>query len=165
MSGQCESTRQSDCILPMMVDASGNPNGISVACSTSVVGVDLTTVPGFPGTYDAAHTVADNNPIGHYVDIEADGGDVYVLFGPSLASVTGANAPAPAFTNTIASGVVTMAKGACVHVPSGTTKSFKLPRGAVGGPNAPQGQGSPCRFVGLITASGTAKARIWLCRD
>lgn len=158
-----DAARQADWVMPMHVDASGNPAGIAVAVTTSVVAVDLTTMPGLPGTWPTNVTTANPNPLGHILDIEAEGGDVYAVCGPTFASVTGANAPVPGTTNTVngGTGAVTLAKGICMHIPAGTTRPFRLPEGNIGSGGGPFGSGSPCRFVALITKSGTATARLW----
>jgi hypothetical protein len=167
--GQTDATRQSDWILPMMVDANGNPNGVAIAVTAAVTGVDLTTVPGLPASFAGTPgATQDPNPLGHYLRVTAQGGDVFLVFGPNYASVTGANAPAPATTNAVSgTGVVTTGtKGICEQIPAGTYKDFKLPIGSLVHASAsdaggPLGSSSPCRFVGLICSSGTATARLY----
>lgn len=160
MSGVSEQSAQADWILPPMVDSSGNPNVIVVSTSNTVVGVDLTTMPTSP--YPASQGTVQqpsSNPLGHYLRIEAETVDHYILFGPTYASVTSSNAPASATTNTISSsGVITAAKQTACIIPAGTFKDFKLPAGA---PAGGWGLQSPCRFLGIVTASSAGKARIY----
>lgn len=160
--GQTEATRQSDWLLPAVVDASGNPNCIAFSVSTSVVAVDLTTIPLPTGVYDTHIAAATPNPLGRYINFQAQSGDVYLLFGPSFASVTGSNAPAAATVNAVSgtTGAVTMAKQVCIWVPQGQTLGVKLPTGTVGAPNA-YGKVSQYRFVAAVTATSTATLRVW----
>lgn len=88
---QTEATRQSDWILPPIIDTTGlyngTPNGIQLASSTSAVIVDLFSLP--PLSYlDRSANAAIPSPLGHYICIQARGSDLYVLFGSSFASMT-----------------------------------------------------------------------------
>ena len=160
--GQTEATRQSDWLLPACVDASGNPNCVAVSVTTSAAALDLTTRPVPPGFYDAHIAAVEPNPLGHYVNFQAQGGDVYLIFGPTFASVTAGNVPVPGTTNTVSNstGAVTMAKGVCIWVPQGQTLGAKLPVGNEATPNQ-YGKASPFRFVAYVTATGTATLRVW----
>lgn len=159
-SGSTEQERQSDWILPASVDASGNPNCIAVATSTSVVVVDLASISPVPLLYDKGLVSENTNPLGHYLNLQAQSADAFCLFGPSFASVSGANAPAAATTNTVngSTGVVTMAKTVSIWIPQGQTLPVKLP---VGSPSIPWGTNSPYRFVALVTSTSTGIVRIW----
>lgn len=161
MSGVSEQSAQADWILPPMVDGSGNPNCVVVSVSATAQLVDLSTMPVSP--YPSSQGTVQqpsSNPLGHYVRIEADGGDVYALFGPSPASLLTGNVPLASVTNTISgtTGAITAAKQTCCHIPSGTYKDFKLPAGASAGG---WGLQSPCRYVSLVSGGGTAKARVY----
>lgn len=171
MSGQEEATRQSDYILPPTVGAGapgpavGISNVAAIATSTTVAFLDLTTLPGFPpppAAAGASKQAQDNpNPIGHYIDVTAEGADAYILFGPTKASVTGANAPVATAASSIdANGVLTPAVGIGMLIPSGTTKPYKIPSGPVGTGSGPFGQGSPCRFIAVVTKTGTGVLRV-----
>jgi len=161
--GQSEATRQSDWLLPAVVDGTGNPNCIAVAVSTGAAALDLTSLPVPAGVYDSHVAAATPNPIGRYVNFQAQGGDVFLIFGPTFASVTGgSNAPAAGTVNTVngTTGVVTMAKKVCIWVPQGQTLGCKLPVGNESTPNQ-YGTASPCRFVAYVTSTGSATLRIW----
>lgn len=169
-----EAEQQFNWIMPMMVDpkaAVANAGiGAALAAGTAALACDLCSVPGLPSAFanqpDPKGFGA--NPLGHFVHLQAQGGDCYVIFGPTFASVTGANAPAPAAVNTVngSTGVVTQIVGLCIYLPAGSTLSFKLPRGPggiqVNGALVPvQGGNSPCRFMGYATAASTATLRVW----
>ena len=110
--GQTEATRQGDWLTP---PRAGQISVYSVTSTTASQDLRLCgqqtpnissptqQVPGLPG---------------HYVALQADGGDVYIITGPTAASVTGANAP-----SSTAAG--TNATGGCVKIPSGFTAQFK----------------------------------------
>lgn len=171
MSGQEEATRQSDWILPPTVFggapglAVGISNTAAIATSTTVAVLDLTTLPGFPSPPAAqgASKQATENPnaIGHYVDLTAETADAYFFCGPTLASVSGANAPVAATTSTInGSGVLTPAVGIPAYLPAGQTKPFKIPVGLIGTAGGPFGTNSPCRFLAVVTKTGTGVLRV-----
>lgn len=169
--GQEEATRQSDWILPPTTSggapgpAAGISNGAAIAMSTTVAILDLTTLPGFPPPVAAVgaskQTTENPNAIGHYIDVVAEGADAYVVFGPTKASVTGANAPVATATTAVdANGVLTPAVGIPTYVPVGTTKPFKIPTGPIGTASGVFGSGSPCRFLAVVTKTGTGILRV-----
>lgn len=152
MAETLEQTRQVDWVLPPVVDSSGNPNSVAISVTGTAGAADLSSMPYPAGLYDVSTTAQLPNPLGHYVSFAAQTADIFVMFGPTFASVTGANKPVAATTNTVSgsTGVVTMAKGVCWLIPSGTTLRVKLP---LGSPANPWGAASPWRFVGYVTAS------------
>lgn len=181
MAGQTEATRQSDWISPPMVGTDGKFAGAALAVTSTASYVDLTTVPAVPAQWGGVAsgttgwlppgTTYQPNALGGYIDLYADGGDVYILTGPSAASVSAANVPNPATTNTVTTGTLTTAVGACICIPAGTRLTFKpfwgpfMAPGA-GGNSAPaggsQGQNSPNRFLAFVTKAGvTATLRIY----
>lgn len=164
MSGLPEATKQADWIIPMMAKTTPNSGiacGAALAVTTTAGVVDLTSIPGPPPGAIGANTV-NPNPLGHYVDFQADGGDVYVIFGAALADVTGTQKPAPATVNAVnGSGVITPAVGVCMKIASGTTATFKLHDGPGSDSSATYGTSSAARFVGYVTASSTATLRIY----
>lgn len=166
-----EATRQSDWILPPTVSGGppgppvGTSNGAAIATSTTVAILDLTTLPGFPppvAAQGASKQATENpNPIGHYIDVTAEGADAYVVTGPTKASVTGANAPVATATTAVdANGVVTPGLGIPAYIPIGQTKPYKIPVGPLGTASGPMGQNSPCRFLAVVTKSGTGILRV-----
>jgi len=67
---------------------------------------------------------------GNYVTIYADGSDLGVIVGVSLASVTGSNVPALATVGTLSnSGTYQGATGACHRVPSGKEERWLMQPG------------------------------------
>lgn len=162
LMGQSEATRLSDWIIPAVVDSSGNPNCAALAASTTAHAADLTTLPVPPGFYDTGIASVRTNPLGHYINFQAQGTDVFVIFGPSFASVTGSNAPLDTTTNTVSgsTGAITMAKKVCLIIPQNQTLPVLLPAGATAG--VAWGTSSPWRFVGYVTANGTSGTlRVW----
>lgn len=82
--------------------------------------------------------------IGHWIDIDVDagGGDLGFISGPTSASVTGGNAPALATTG--AAGTA----GCCKRIPAGTSKPYFVTAND--------------RFLGVISSAGTCTVRISL---
>lgn len=130
---------------------------IAVNCSTTVQIVDLTTIPSnglVPNQPDK------KNPIGHFVRITAQGGDVHFMFGSNTTTL---NTISPtSFTTVAANGKVTVTNNETSLVPSGSWKDFRVvpgvtPQvqkgGAVGGD-------SPCRYLALVATAGNPVARI-----
>src|ERR1700761_5433951 len=86
---QTDSARQYYWTFPPLVDGNGTPNVVALPASATLSVVDLTTVPGIPLTAaDRSQVALEPNPIGHFVTMDAQGGDIYYVFGPSLASFT-----------------------------------------------------------------------------
>lgn len=160
---QSEAIEQFHFVSPMMAaDASPNQGkvaGAALAATTGNVIVDLTTLPAVPADWPASSKNIAPNVLGHFLDMTAEGGDVYFIFGPTLASVSGGNAPAPATVNTVTSNAITSSVGVCMYLPAGQTRSFKLWAGAQTDGTTP-GTKSPCRFLAFLTKAGTATLRI-----
>lgn len=130
--------------------------GAAINCSTTVQVVDLTSLPG------SAFKVGDpqsQNPVGHYVTITAQGGDVYYATGANFNALN-------AIPNTVVfssvnatTGKVTIAGNEIGYIPAGTSENVVVPLGG-SAPVSPPGSSSPSRYVALMTASGNATARI-----
>lgn len=89
MSEFPEQTWQSDWVLPPNVGSNGISNVASVSVSSTPTIIDLTTLPPPSNFYDTYRVTRDGaNPLGHYVNIQAQTADVYFVFGPSVASLT-----------------------------------------------------------------------------
>ena len=111
---QTEATRQSDWILPPRAGK------MAVLSATSTpVSIDLRTIGTTTDTFASADGNHPYGPVGHYVSLYADGGDVYVNFGSTSGSVTGANVPDPTVTG------VNAAKG-CWKILKDTALQVKL---------------------------------------
>ena len=156
---QSEQTRQSDFIEPPM-----NPGILCLSVSTAAATFDVTGMAGSPGnqvvTGDVSQVGGKNvNPIGHYVTLQADGGDVYIAFGATTASLS---AVATTAVTTIANNALATSNtgNGVVKIPSGTERAFKLPLGS-NPSTTPWGASSPARYLAFLTASGTATLRIW----
>lgn len=139
---------------------------VAIACTTAVTRIDLTTVPAttalapITNTGPAGGSVPDpgqQNPIGKYIRISAQGGDVYFAFGSTYASLSALSATA---TTTVgAAGALTVAQTETDYIPAGGFKDIFVSEGTLLKP--PPGGDSQTRFLGLLTASGTATARIY----
>ncbi len=158
-------THQSDWIMPPMAPHATTPPAVcALSASNTAVVVDLTTMW---GTAAKAGLTAGNedynpNPIGHYLSIQADGGDIYVAFGADAASLAGLSTSA---VSTVANNKITAVAGATMKIPNGYTFQTKIPVGApptaAQSDNADPGLYSPARFLGFLTATGTATLRMW----
>ena len=136
----------------MMAGSDGKVAAAVLAATSAAANIDLTTVP----ARGAGFTDPGNkNPLGHYVTVQNDGtNDVYLVFGPTQASVSGANAPAAATTGTNAVGL-------CMRVASGSEKRFKLPVGDTAS-SAGVGGDSPGRWMAYVCkATQTATIRVF----
>lgn len=163
-----EQTQQSDFIQPMMANksATGTVAGWALATSTTAVVVDLTTLPGLPDTFTSEQRAYDPNPLGHFVTLQAEGVDAYVIFGTDAASVSSGNAPVATTTNTVTANVPALAAGVCMYIPAGQERAFKLGNLATSrNTNTTTGEGygsaSPMRFMAVVTKSGTGVLRAW----
>jgi len=93
----------------------------AVAVSTTPGSVDMSTI-GPTVTNMGASGTSSTGCLNRYVTIFAEGGDLYVVTGPSSASVTGANAPVAATNGKNAAGVAW-------KIASGTYQSFRFTGG------------------------------------
>jgi hypothetical protein len=100
--------------------------------------------PGGGGTVQSLQAINPTGWLGHWIDITVDagGGDLGIISGPTLASVTGSNAPSISATG--ASGTA----GNCYRLPVGSLKSY-IPR-------------ADDRYIGVVSFSGTCTFRIAL---
>lgn len=158
-------THQSDWIMPPMAPHATTPPAVcALAATTTAVIVDLTTMWGTaakagltPGNEDY-----NPNPIGHYLNVQADGGDIYIAFGADVASLAGISATA---VSTVAANAITAVAGGTLKIPNGSTLPVKIPIGAPPAAaqydNADVGKYSPARFLGFLTAAGTGTLRMW----
>lgn len=155
-------TLQSDWIMPPMY------SGITcLSASSTEVDLDLTTIAGTPAK--SGLTVGGDdynpNPIGHYLSLQADGGDVYVAFADQLAHLGTLSTTAVTTVTSNKAGTTSTVTGV-VRIPNGTTLQVKLPWGNTpsGKPidNADVGTYSPSRYLGFLCATGvTSTLRIW----
>lgn len=113
-----------------------NPTGTGqeivfpVAPNTAGV-INLTVVPVIqPYNASASQTQERTGVVGHYVTIYADGVDIGVIFGVSLASVSSGGAPVlSAYGVASATGGYTGATGTCHRIPAGNERRYLLQEG------------------------------------
>lgn len=158
MSGDTEQARQADYIMPPI-----NGGITCLTVGTAAVIVDLTSMGGSPGIQTAGDAEvyggSNKNPMGHYLTIQADGGDVYCAFGSTAVSLASVSTTA---VSTVTSNQLsgTSTTNGVAKVFSGTQQQFKLPIGS--SPAAGLwGNASPSRFLAVLTASGTITLRMW----
>lgn len=109
--GQTNATRQSDYIT-----APTAPAAITVSAAPAVI--DLSTLP-MGASKSAIPGQGYPTPVGSYVTIQAEVADIYIVFGPSAASVTTTNAPVKATVGTVnASGAYAVVAGTAFRIPA-----------------------------------------------
>lgn len=155
-----EQTRQSDYIMPPI-----NGGITCLAASTAAVTVDLTTMSGSPGNQVNGADVSiyggkNVNPLGHYITLQADGGDVYIAFGDTVGHLSSIANVTQVSTVTNNALVTSSTANAVVKIPIGTQQNFKLPVGSSPAQGV-WGNSSPSRFLCFLTATGTATLRMW----
>jgi hypothetical protein len=112
---------------PYTPTANTGPGLIAViATSTVAAALDLTQL--FAPPYNSSQGSQQSPGLpGNMISIFADTTDVGLLFGPTLASVTGANVPALAAAGTVnASGIYTLSGKECWRIATGTLQRFLL---------------------------------------
>lgn len=130
---------------------------VAVNCSPTVQVVDLTSLPGNPfKTGDPA----SQNPVGHYVKITAQGGDIYYVTGNNFAQLNAIPNTVLFTTVNTTTGKVTIQGNEVDYIAAGTYEHFVVPLAGQATTQSPPGSGSPARYVALLTASGNATARI-----
>lgn len=144
---------------------------VAVNCSTTVQVVDLCSVPrqtaGLGGA--AGNDPQNQNPIGKYIRITAQGGDVYFTTGANFALLNAIANTVIYTTVNATTGAVTIAGGETDYIPAGSFKDVFITAGVTPQSTSTQGVGgvfkpggdSPCRYVAVIAASGNPIARIY----
>jgi len=121
-------SRKADFQSPPRAYHANGPEGqvAALAVSATAIAVDLTQ--GFSqGPYDGTKGGyrGPETPTQNYLAIISDV-DVGVIFGPTLASISGGNAPAIATTGSLSSNAYVGAAGTCFVIPAGTLMKFLL---------------------------------------
>lgn len=139
---------------------------VAVTASATPVIVDMTTMAGWPGkqTSGAEPSVvggADPNPLGHYLTLQADGADVYVVFGKTvanLASISVTSDVTAVNTNSLANSYT--ATGVTI-IPNKQQANYKIPVGSNPGNQGTWAANSPARYLCFLTAGSTCTLRMW----
>lgn len=131
----------------------------AINCSTTCQVVDLTSLPKSPATPGEQ---PNKNPIGTYVRIVAQGGDVYYTTGSNFAQLNAIANTVVFSTVNATTGAVTISGKELDYIPAGAWVDFVAVPGVTppAARNAPAGNDSPCRYVALIASSGNPVARI-----
>lgn len=112
---------------PRKNGVAGNAAAITVSAVQSAI--DLRSLSG-AATNPQNPTQSDgqkNGAVGGFLTVEADGADLFVLFGDTLAAVTGGNKPVAATVGAVnGSGVYTDAAGVAFKIANGTFQRFWL---------------------------------------
>jgi hypothetical protein len=148
---------KSDWIMPPIV------GGIGALAVTNVVSIiDLTTFPGSPAnsTITVGADGYNPNPIGHFLSMIPDGGDIYIAFGPNVTSVTNVSTTAG---GSLTGNTYKLSGNDTYLVPNKTPIPIMLPGEFAGRTdNANKGQNSQARYMALICATGvTSTARFY----
>lgn len=171
---QSEAIEQFHFVSPMMAQgatsvqiggAVGLVAGAALAAGVAAVTVDLMSLPAVPADWPASSKNIAPNVLGRFMDLTAEGGDVYIIFGGTLASVSGANVPNPATVNAVAANLITASVGICLYLPATQTKSYKLWLGKPTTDGSLLGGASPCRFMSFVTKAGTAILRVHMSSE
>lgn len=146
---------------------------VAVNCSTAATVVDLTSIPATPcgPGYTLANAIAQNsvavaapdqqNPVGHYLRITAQGGDVYFVLGSNFTQLNAISNVAAYSTINASTGKVTIAGNETDYVPAGSFKDVLIVPAGTQTTQSPPGSASPCRYVALIASAGNPIARLY----
>lgn len=145
-----------DLPFPPCVGTDGKAPIASLAVGIAAVTIDLMSIPSYGLGVNGSPPglVEDPNVIGHMLGLQATGADVWYIFGPTLASVSGANAPNPATRTALAANLITPAVAICTLMAVNTYREYFLPKGNVAAGGA-KGTNSPARWMSAITLAGT----------
>lgn len=149
----------------------GSVLAVNCVINTATV-VDLTSVPAStsaPG-YTLANQIVQGtsaspspdqqNPIGKYIRITAQGGDVYYVLGANFAQLNAITATAAYTTVNATTGKVTVNGNELDCVANGTFKDVFIPGSTSSQTQSPPGSASPCRYIALVGAAASTVARI-----
>lgn len=114
--------------LPRAFETDGvEGQAVALDVDTSAIAVDLAA--GFSqGAYDGTRGADPKSLTYNYIAIIADV-DIGIISGPTLASVSGANAPDISVTGTLSSNVYVGAVGTCFVLPAGFGMKFLAQKG------------------------------------
>lgn len=147
---------------------------VAVNCTTNVATVvDLTSIPATPAGpgYTLANAIAQNsvasaapeqqNPIGKYIRITAQGGDVFYVLGSNFAQLNAITVTAVFSTVNATTGKVTVNGNELDHVANGTFKDVWVPAATSPQVQNPPGSTSPCRYIAVVGVAASTVARIY----
>jgi hypothetical protein len=142
---------------------------VAVNCSTTVQVVDMVSVP--LSKAQANYSGQDATPVGKFVRITAQGGDVYFVTGSNFALLNGIANTVSYTTVNATSGAVTLTNSELDYIPAGGWKDVRLypanntAIGVTPPTGVAWGKTSPVRYLALITASGNSVARLYQSSD
>ena len=149
-------------VAPAATTTLGTPAGypgqmIVLGTSATALAIQLSAAQ-MGMTYSAEHVVTDNaigapngmpsGLTGVDVTILADGQDLGVIFGPTLASISGPNAPLLTAVGALTNGVYANAIQTCHRIPSGQERRYNTQQGID-------------LWVGIVAATSTGFVRIF----
>lgn len=147
---------------------------VAVNCTTNVATVvDLASFPATPAGpgYTLANAIAANsaasaapdqqNPVGKYIRITAQGNDVYYVLGSNFTQLNAITVPGVYTTVNATTGKVTVNGNELDHIANGTFKDVWIPASVSPQVQSPPGSASPCRYVAVIGSGAGAVARIY----
>ena len=153
---------QADCFAPPTYGGVLRLQGTS-----SAQVLDLTTMAGWPGNQvsggDGAGTVSNStNPIGHYITIAVDAGNLWVDFADTFAhaALIDASVQVTATNGTTGAAATPFTANAGVLVTAGIPYSFWLPPGQLP-QTTPYAANSKVRYMGYITSTGNTNFAVW----
>lgn len=163
MSADSNQQRKYFWFAPMVNDSGGNSTAAAIATSTTVAVLDLFSLPLLPAAASQDQKSLRQNVLGCFITLQAETVDAYVVFGPTAASVSGANAPVATTTSIIsAAGVLTLGKGLALYIPATQERRYILREGSnQAAQGQAQGSQSLERFLGVVTKASTGILRVW----
>ena len=127
--------------------------------TTTVQVVDVTSLPGNP--VKTGGDPSSQNPVGHYMRITADGGNVYFVTGANFTLLNSIPNTVSYSTVNTTTGAVTLTKNEEDMIPAGGWKDFVIMPNGTMQTQTPPGGKSACRYIALQTSTGSAVARMY----
>jgi hypothetical protein len=147
MSGSLEERKALLVTPPRANGVTGNVAALTVAALTPAF-LDLSTLSKGPvPSVVSSTTVSQEGSVGAFLTVQADGADLYLVFGPTQASVTTTAAPVLLTVGTNTSGVYGEVLGTALKVPTGTSLRVLI-------------QNSQDRFMGFV-GGGAGTMRLY----
>lgn len=132
---------------------------LAINCTTTVQVIDLCSIPGNP--VKAGGDPDSKNPVGHFIRITADGGNIYYVTGSNFNSLNAIPNTVSYSTVNATTGAVTLTGNEEDVIYSGGEKHFIVMANGTPQTQNPPGGKSVCRYLAVQTSTGSAVARIY----
>lgn len=129
---------------------------VALNCNTTPTVLDITSIPATPAM--PGNMPDQKNPVSHYIRVSAQGGGIYFALGSNATTLASISATS---YSTVSGNKVTVTNNETDYIADGAWKDVIVSPNGPPQTQNPPGSGSPARYIALVTASGSAAARLY----